>query len=156
MLVYGAIKCRPGYLMPFFCLQVFDFCVSCLTVVGYFSYIPDIKRWIAAQEYLPWKEALLAVDNDWLMLMAVMFFVLVLTLKAYFIGIVWSCYKYLSTYERTITRGVLRTYSGEQTGEDTEMLLPPKYEDVIAMPLEEEPEPVQEQPPPPPYSANAN
>ena len=35
--------------MPFFCLQVFDFCVNCLTVVGYFSYIPNMKAWIAAQ-----------------------------------------------------------------------------------------------------------
>ncbi len=39
----------PGYLMPFFCLQVFDFCIYCLTVVSYVSYIPNIKTWIQAQ-----------------------------------------------------------------------------------------------------------
>jgi len=35
--------------MPFFCVQVFDFCMSCLTAVGYFSYLPNIKKWISAQ-----------------------------------------------------------------------------------------------------------
>ena len=40
---------RPGYLLPFFCIQVFDFCLSCLTVVGYFSYAPNIKTWIKDQ-----------------------------------------------------------------------------------------------------------
>ena len=28
LLLYGAVKGKPSYLMPFFCLQVFDFCVA--------------------------------------------------------------------------------------------------------------------------------
>ena len=28
LMVVGAIKGQPSYLMPFFCLQVFDFCIS--------------------------------------------------------------------------------------------------------------------------------
>lgn len=35
--------------MPFFCVQMFDFCVSCLTVVGYFSYAPDMKLWLCQE-----------------------------------------------------------------------------------------------------------
>ncbi|KAL5016734.1 hypothetical protein ScPMuIL_006323 [Solemya velum] len=65
LLVYGTIKNRPGYLMPFFCLQVFSFCLGCLTVVGYFSYAPNVKMWLRGQ------------------------------CMAYFIGVVWSCYKFL-------------------------------------------------------------
>ena len=49
MLIYGTARGRPGYIMPFFCLQAFDFCISCLTVVGYLSYMPDIKQWIKSQ-----------------------------------------------------------------------------------------------------------
>ena len=39
---------RPGYMVPFFCLHVFLFCLSCLTLVSYFSYAPhfNIKMWI--------------------------------------------------------------------------------------------------------------
>jgi lysosomal-associated transmembrane protein len=145
LLVYGAAKGHAGYLMPFFCLQVFDFCVSCLTIVGYFSYMPDIKKWIAAQDDLffkmPYKEQLLAMDDDWLMLLAVLFFVLVLSLKVYFIGVVWACYKYLTNYHAGQAHGIIRPY--DLHGEDAEMLLPPKYEDVLRMSAEE--------PAPPPY-----
>ena len=35
--------------MPFFCIQVFNFCMTCLSGIGYFSYIPNIKQWIEAQ-----------------------------------------------------------------------------------------------------------
>lgn len=40
---------RPGYILPFFCLQVFDFSLSCLSIVGYLSYSPNIKLWLRAQ-----------------------------------------------------------------------------------------------------------
>lgn len=112
---------KSSYLMPFFCLQVFDFCISCLMVVGYFSYIPDIRSWISQmvrlypvpaghtdtffwlavlylvilicnlptsctvfnsmQDDLPMKEKLLAMDDDWLMLLAILSFVTALTVK---------------------------------------------------------------------------
>lgn len=146
MLVYGAIVGRPGYLMPFFCIQVFNFCMTCLSGIGYFSYIPNIKQWIEAQPGMPCvKEWLLSMDNDWLMLICVLSFALVLFIEAYLIGMVWSCYQYLIQYERNIAQGTLsvRTYNGERT-EDTEMLLPPKYEDAVRMASEE--------PPPPPYA----
>lgn len=143
MLVAGAIKGRPGYLMPFFCLQVFDFSLSCLTIVGYFSYMPDLKGWIEAQDCFPYKEYLLKMDGDWLMLLAVMFFMLILSMKAYFLGIVWACYKYLTGYQR-VSNGVRRYTDGET--DDSEMLLPPKYEDAIRM--------ANEEPAPPPYTSS--
>lgn len=145
MLIYGAAKGRAGYLMPFFCMQVFDFCLTCLSVVSYFSYIPNMKRWIQAQDDFPWKQELLQMDDDWLMLAVVTGFVLVITIKAYLIGIVWACYKYLNGYERAVARGIHRAYSNMEieNPEDTEMLLPPKYEDVLRMTAEE--------PAPPPY-----
>jgi len=145
MLIYGAVMGRPGYLMPFFCIQVFHFCMTCLSGVGYFSYIPDIKRWIEAQPGLPYKEELLEMNSDWLVLVCVLSFAFTLLVEAYLIGMVWACYKYLVQYERNLTQGTLpiRTFNPEHT-EDTEMLLPPKYEDAVRMAAEE--------PPPPPYA----
>jgi lysosomal-associated transmembrane protein len=34
---------QPSYLLPFFCLQIFDFCVNLLGAVGAVSYIPQLK-----------------------------------------------------------------------------------------------------------------
>lgn len=34
---------EPTYLLPFFCMQVFDFCVNLLGAVGAISYIPELK-----------------------------------------------------------------------------------------------------------------
>lgn len=48
MLLYGALRERPSYLMPYFCLQVFDFVIACLWVVSYYSYLPEVKLWILA------------------------------------------------------------------------------------------------------------
>lgn len=146
LLVYGAVKGHAWYLMPFFCLQVFDFSVSCLTVVGYFSYLPDLKHCLAIQSWIPYKDRLMSMDGDWLMMLAILIFVLILSLKAYFLGVVWACYKYLCMNSvRGLSRSNGRQYE-TSGGEDAEMLLPPKYEDAVRM--------TQEQPPPPPYFPN--
>ncbi|KAK2186925.1 hypothetical protein NP493_182g02032 [Ridgeia piscesae] len=150
MLIYGALQGRQAYLMPFFCVQVFDFCMSCLTAVGYFSYLPNIKKWISAQHNLPpdTKAQLLSMDDDMLMMLVVLAFLLVLTIKAYLIGVVWACYKYLAQYHMTSTDPSLSSYDSVNPGQ---VVLPPKYEDAIAMePHQVEPQ----QNPPPPYTAN--
>jgi len=144
LLIYGAIKGEQGYLMPFFCLQVFDFCISCLTIAGYCSYMPDVKN-IILQSDIPFKEELLKYDGDWLMLLLVLVLVMVLSMKAYFMGIVWSCYKYLTQYNALGAR-TMRTYDVTAGGEDAKMLLPPNYEEVAHM--------IQDEPAPPPYSAS--
>jgi len=145
MLIYGAIKGRPGHMVPFMGLQVFDFCITSLTVISYFSYVPDVKRWIDAQASFPMKEKLMSVEADWLMLAIVLASVAILVVKAYLIGIVWSCYKYLCQEMRSLRSA----YASDVTAnpEDAEILLPPKYEDIAQMP------PNQSSPPPPPYSA---
>lgn len=156
MLLYGTMKGQAGYLMPFFCLQVFVFCLSCLTVVGYFSYFPNFKKWISEQkDWMPFKDELKQMDQDWLMLLVVLWFVLVLTVQAYLVGVVWACYKYINSSQlpnsnTTATgRTLVRDYVLEHNGtDDTEMLLPPKYEDVVRMNDEAN----RNQPPPPPYA----
>ncbi|CAC5420180.1 LAPTM [Mytilus coruscus] len=141
-LLYGIMKNRPGYMMPFFCVQMFDFCISCLTVVGYFSYAPDMKLWLCQEGLacLPLMDRLLAMDRDVLMILCLICFILWLSFKAYLIGVIWACYKYLQL--NRVNRDVVREYTVDP---DSEMLLPPKYEDAIKVPMD--------QAPPPPYAS---
>ncbi|CAG5115992.1 unnamed protein product [Candidula unifasciata] len=130
-LIYGIARNLASYLMPFFCLQVFDFCLSCLTVVGCFTYAPNIKQWIHDQnlENYPGVDHLMTLDSDYLMLLFVTLLILVLSVKAYLMGMVWSCYKYIQMH--VASRSVVREYSVDP---DSEMLLPPKYEDAVKIP----------------------
>jgi len=153
MLIHGVTKGRPGYLMPYMGLQVFAFCISCLIVFTCFSYAPDVKRGIAAKpDSMPLKSYLMNIDNDRLMLSIIMFSVLLLVFQAYFMAVVWSCYKYLSQTPQEATHGRRRpTEEDLRNPEDAELLLPPKYEDIVS-----EPEPTgqtQTEPAPPPYHA---
>ncbi|KAH9363982.1 hypothetical protein HPB48_006970 [Haemaphysalis longicornis] len=81
LLLYGTIWGQPTYLMPFFCLQVFDFVLSALTVVGYFSYTPDVRRLVAASRDLPLQKELLRLDPQWLCTVVMIGFVACMMLK---------------------------------------------------------------------------
>ncbi|CAG5115558.1 unnamed protein product [Candidula unifasciata] len=130
-LAYGVVRNVASYLMPFFCMQVFDFCLSCLVAVGCFTYAPNIKHWIHDQglESYPGMDRILSLDSDYLLLLCVAVVVLVLSSKAYLICMVWSCYKYIQLY--VAARSVNRDYSANA---DVEIFLPPCYEEAIKVP----------------------
>lgn len=139
-LLYGVITGRSRFLLPFFCLQVFDFCATSFSFVSYFSFEPEIKKWIAAQTLMPFKEELLTFNTDWLLIIAAIVAVTFLWVKVYCIFVVWSCYKYLIQSEvvsRMQTLGSNRSceeYEDPEQGEDdseVQIVLPPKYEDII-------------------------
>ena len=44
-MVYGTIQRRPGYLLPFFCLQVFDLCVCILLLFGAMTNHDQVVVW---------------------------------------------------------------------------------------------------------------
>lgn len=145
LMVYGAVKGNPRYLMPFFCLQVFDFCVASLTVIGYFSYMPDAHQTIAENPNIPFHKEMLKLDTQWQSVIFLLIFIFLMMVKAYFIGVVWSCYKYL------VYRNASNTVA-EYVDNDTKILLPPPdYETVTKdtkhLPLYSAPIP-----PPPPYA----
>ncbi|XP_054285512.1 lysosomal-associated transmembrane protein 4A isoform X2 [Macrosteles quadrilineatus] len=122
LMVYGAIKGKPVYLLPFFCLQVFDFCLSSLTAVGFVLYMPDVHGLVAHSPRIPYQTELLQLNEQCLSLLVLLTFLVALLVKAYFIGVVWSCYKYL----------MLRVFPGQRTIHyiDTESLLP-SYEAAV-------------------------
>ncbi|XP_066907781.1 lysosomal-associated transmembrane protein 4A isoform X2 [Halyomorpha halys] len=161
LMVYGAIKGKPSYLMPFFCLQLFDFCVTrassglnhivtiisylsrfshakwreTLTALTYLCYLPDMHRIVAESPRVPMQAQLLQLSPESLALIVLFTFVTAMLLKAYFIGVVWSCYKYLT----------LRLISAQRTlhliePESSQDLLP-DYDTAVKFP-----------PPPPPYN----
>lgn len=143
-LLYGVIKTRPSFMIPFFCLHVFLFCLSCLSLVSYFTYAPhfNIKLWIedSGLNKLPGMEHVMEIDSDYLMFIVITTLILALCLKAYLIGMIWACYKYVQ--QAVIARSMTREY---QVDPDTEMLLPPRYEDAIKIEGAT-------QPSPPPYT----
>lgn len=137
-LIYGTILGRPKHMTAFFCVKLFEICTTGMAMLSYFSSTQELRSWIAAQPCWPMKQVLLDLDNNNLMALTLIVFVAVMFCKLYFIGVIWACYKYLQQYAGRLseTQPAIRRYNTDvmQDTEDTQMLLPPKYEDVIAMP----------------------
>lgn len=138
LMVYGALKGHPGYLMPFFCLQVFDFCVTILSIVCSASYLPYIKKQLLDCPDFPFRDQLVDLDDQYFLILVVICCALIITIKAYLIGMVWSCYRYLVQRKMLLKQndGVIH-----YTDTDEEVLLPPNYDDVIEMKKGEAPPP---------------
>ncbi|XP_071526391.1 uncharacterized protein [Panulirus ornatus] len=111
LLVYGAFRGQPSHLMPFFFLQVFDFCISSMTMIGYLSYLPNIRQLIRETPAIPFQQQLLAMNTKCLTFFAMLAFITTLMTKAYCISIVWRCYKFLMLKAQA-GRSVLRYLSG--------------------------------------------
>ncbi|KAK8725550.1 hypothetical protein OTU49_010616, partial [Cherax quadricarinatus] len=111
LLVYGAFRGQPSHLMPFFFLQVFDFCISSMTMIGYLSYLPNIRQLIRETPAFPFQQQLLSMNTKCLTFFAMLIFITTLMTKAYCISIVWRCYKFLMLKAQA-GRSVLRYLGG--------------------------------------------
>ncbi|XP_045773425.1 lysosomal-associated transmembrane protein 4A [Maniola jurtina] len=153
MLIYGASRGKPAHLLPFFCLQIFDFAITVLTATGYLCYLRSIHRLVAEARRVPWREQLLSLPAPALALVVLGAFLLAVLLKAYFISVVWRCYKYLTMRTHALhsltpfvisSEGVVTPaappYSGPPAAPDYSSLLP-DYEEAV------------KQTPPPSYRA---
>ena len=65
-------------------------------MIGYLSYIPDIRQVLIKVPNIPLRDELLAMDQQCLSLLILAAILLTLVGKVYFISIVWSCYKFLT------------------------------------------------------------
>lgn len=143
MLIYGAIKGKPSHLLPFFCLQLFDFAITTLTAAGYLCYLRSVHRLIAESHRLPWREELLKLNPQTLSVIVLFSFISVVFLKAYAIGIIWRCYKYLTMRQHNIRSTlpyIIPDVTAVRQERDYSSLLP-DYEEAIL-----------KQAPPPSYS----
>lgn len=148
MMIKGVAQYQSSYLLPFFCLQLFDFFITCLTAIGLMSYYPDYDyqdrgKFPYNQEFMHWKERLdvnkFDLDNQWFVLIALVIFLAIMMVKAYCIACVWSCYKYIASRE------ISNRVSSDNYAMDAEALLPklPSYSDAVMTESEK----------PPPYEA---
>jgi hypothetical protein len=64
-------------------------------MVGYFSYLPNVTERIVNLRSLPFREQLLSMDPQLLSLLTLVVIVATIAIKAYIIGVIWNCYKYL-------------------------------------------------------------
>uniref|UniRef100_UPI00398E69FB lysosomal-associated transmembrane protein 4B n=1 Tax=Pristiophorus japonicus TaxID=55135 RepID=UPI00398E69FB len=134
MATYGAYKQHSAWIIPFFCYQIFDFALNTLvliSVVVYPNSIQDYLRQLPANT--PYKEDIMSMNPTCLVFVVLLFIGIILAFKAYLIGCVWNCYRYING--RTSVDVLVYVTN------DTAILLPP-YEEAVMMPTKD---------PPPPY-----
>lgn len=160
LMVYGAIKGKPKQVLPFFFLQLFDFAITTLTATGYFCYLRSVHRLVAETWHnLPFRQELLSLSPQTLSLLVLVTFLVAMVWKAYWIGVVWRCYKYLALKQQATHNTIhyiLPTVDSDRNDPDFSSLFrdsdtaffgplkqtpPPSYQDVM-----------DEQPPPYPAS----
>lgn len=146
MMIYGTVKCKPSQILPFFCLQLFDFAITTLTAAGYVCYLQSAHRLVAESHRLPWKEKFLELSPNVLVLLVIMSFCSIIFIKAYAIRIVWLCYKYLTLRQhdmRSLRPCVVHDVAANISNQASYTTILPNYDESIAQYMKKVP--------PPPY-----
>ncbi|XP_008467820.1 lysosomal-associated transmembrane protein 4B isoform X2 [Diaphorina citri] len=120
-LVMGALRGKPSLLMPFFCFQLFDFCIGVLAGLSYMTSLSDVHRIVADSNNVPFQNMLLEMNPNCLALIVILGFTMALVIKGYFIRVVWKCYKYLVL--KATTRHSIHVI--DTPSYDSQNLLPP-------------------------------
>ncbi|XP_007893262.1 lysosomal-associated transmembrane protein 4B [Callorhinchus milii] len=135
MATYGAYKQRSAWIIPFFCYQLFDFALNTLVAISVVVYPNSIQDYLQQMPAnFPYKEEIMSMNSTCLVFIVLIFIGVILAFKAYLIGCVWNCYRYINSRNSSDVLVYVTT-------NDTAVLLPP-YEEAVMMPVKE---------PPPPY-----
>lgn len=139
MLIYGIIKNKPSYLMPYFSIKVFQVVMATLTTLSFYTCLPNVRFWIQSQSFFPLKSKLLSMDNQSLDLFVFSVLLASILAKFYVVIIVWYCYRHMISLESFRNTSYSSSGNGyfdeSNTGvkfdEESYMSLPPKYEEVV-------------------------
>lgn len=147
MLIYGILKNKGNLLMPYFSIKVFQVVMACLTTLGFYNCLPNVRWWIETHRYFPLKRELLLLENQTLELFVFSILISSVLIKLYIVIIVWYCYRYMITLESFrnmhstsigYALGSLSTEdlnnNGFKTDEENHMSTqppPPKYDDIM-------------------------
>lgn len=118
-----------------------------LTAANFLTYLRQVHQLLENQK-LPWRDELLELSPQTLSIVVLVAFISVVMFKAYAIGIVWRCYKYLTLQRQTLAtllpylipdanNGIL---GGGRMERDYSSLLP-DYDQAIAQSLKQAPPP---------------
>ncbi|KAB0391854.1 hypothetical protein E2I00_006766 [Balaenoptera physalus] len=142
-LLIGVVKNREKYLLPFLSLQIMDFLLCLLTLLGSYielpAYLKFVSRSSSRANYLPSQEGM--AHNQFIKMMIIfsIAFITVLILKVYMFKCVWRCYrfmKYMNSAEERSSSKMLQK------------VVLPSYEEAVSLPYK-----IPEGgPAPPPYS----
>lgn len=113
-----------------------------LTAAGYICYLRSVHRLVHDSPRLPWRDSLLKLSPQMLGMMVLLAFVATVLLKAYVIGIVWRCYKYLAMRQhnlRSMMPYIIPDVSTRQERDYSTLL--PGYDEAIAQSMKQQPPP---------------
>ncbi|XP_028406417.1 lysosomal-associated transmembrane protein 4B-like [Dendronephthya gigantea] len=134
LMIYGTIQRRPCYMLPFFCIQVFDLCVCVLLLFGAVTNHDQVVVWRSRVSHHYRYMRLDKVDQRCL----IATFTAFLIIKAYLANCVWTCYKLLVIRLKKLSGDeVVRSCCNES---DFEPLLP-NYDDATKETPKESPPP---------------
>lgn len=142
MLLYGVIKGRPSYLMPFFWIQLCDFFFSLPSFLTSLYATPGYnnQHWDAQAVTVPnthTSGSVLDVKRIWpsastttLYTSSLIFTAAVLLFKGYFLCVVWKCYRYLKMREM-----ILPLHLPYSSNHGTDIMIPPGFLAPPPMPI---------------------
>lgn len=145
ILVYGIIKKRPSYLMPYFSIKVFQVVMASLTTLGFYSCLPNVRLWIQNHHQFPFKRSILLLDNQTLELFVFSILLAEILVKLYTVIIVWYCYRYMITIESFRTVNLIGggcttgangisfddNITGFKVDDESMFSQPPKYDEIM-------------------------
>lgn len=89
MLIYGVLKNRPSYLMPYLGVKVFQLVMASLITLGFYTCLPSVRLWIESNDSFPFKSLVLLADNQTLELFVFALLIASILIKLYEAIIVW-------------------------------------------------------------------
>lgn len=136
-LLYGALKHREVFLVPFLVMQILDICLSVWAVFSSYVDIPARLSYKDSMTYMISSEGENPDMSTKKVVIFTVIYVLLLIFKVYLIDCVWTCYKYI----KARNQADVRVYP---VFELSEKVMLPTYDEAMKLPSKQAPPPYTE------------